>query len=720
VFTRVHESAGIGGLLNPQAAGCDTPAGMLRSVGCALRPRSVAVVGASSQEGRLGSSLAWSITEGGYAGELHLVGSSGGELYGHEILPSLSAIGSPVDLVLVAVRASICPQIVAEAGELGAGCAMVLANGFAEAGNTELSDELLASATASGIALIGPNTMGIFSAPASFNALEDSSIPAGRVALLAQSGAVAIAVYEALKVCDLGLAYCVSLGNQLMVKAADMLGYFAEDPDVDCVLVYLEGMAEPAEFLEAAGRLARQKPVAVLRGGVTAEGARAAASHTGAMATDDAVISAGLRAAGVIDARSMRELLLVTQAFNGQPLARGNRLGIVTDSGGYSVMGADAAARGGLSLEPHSAEVQSALREIVLPQAAVGNPVDFVGVNSLEVLPQTVEITIRSPEVDAAMYAGAFGGPEMAEHQPAWAEAMVAARDAAGKPFVMQSYFAHSGAESLAYLRAHRVPVVEQLEDAMAIFACQADWNAFHGQGRTGWVERKTAAGGRVGRTLREDAARAWLTARANIELPRALVVADEDEALAARAGLGASQLVMKVLSDTVSHKSDAGGVVVGIESAEDMSAAWKRIAAICEDHATEPAALVTPFVYPGVETLVGALKHSPLGPLVMVGAGGVYAEDIGDRAILFPPLQRSDIEDAIDGLGVLGSIVNSRRAAPAIKDHLIELVARVGELVLGSDDLLELDLNPVVLAASGPAILDVRVTLSEVSRCSV
>lgn len=705
--------------MNPQAAGCDTTAEMMRAVRCALRPRSVAIVGASDQQDRLGSSLAWCITEGGYAGELYLVGRSGGKLYGHEILPSLSAIGSPVDLVLVAVPASACPQIVAEAGELGAGCAMVLANGFAEAGNTELSDELLARATASEIPVIGPNTMGIFSAPARFNAFEDLTIPAGRVALLTQSGAVGIAGYEALKVCDLGLSYCVSLGNQLMVKAADMLGFFAEDPEVDCVLVYLEGMAEPAGFVDAAGRLARQKPVAVLRGGVTAAGARAAASHTGAMASDDAVISAGLRAAGVIDARSMRELILIAQAFSCRPLARGGRLGIVTDSGGYSTMGADAAERGGLSLEPHPAEIQAALREIVLPQAAVGNPVDFVGVNSLQVLPRTVEITLGSPDVDVAMYAGAFGGPEMLEHQLSWAKEMVAARDAVGKPLVMQSYFAHSGAEGLAYLRAHHVPVVEQLEDAVAILARQADWNAFRGQGRAGWVERTTAAGGRDGHTLREDAARAWFAARADIGLPQTLVVAGEDEAVAARAGLGAGQLVMKVLSDRVSHKSDAGGVVVGIESAEDMRAAWKQMAAICRDHGTEPAAIVTPFVYPGVEALVGALKNSPLGPLVMVGAGGVYAEDIGDRAILFPPFERAHIEEAIGRLGVLGSIVNSRRAAPVIKDHLIELVAKVGELVLGSDELLELDLNPVVLAASGPAILDVRVTLSEVTEPS-
>jgi acetate---CoA ligase (ADP-forming) len=688
---------------------------MMRALRSALRPRSVAVVGASSRGDRYGSGLAYSITKGGYAGELYLVGSSGGTYNGREILSSLSAIGAPVDLVLVAVRAEVCPDIVAEAGELGAGCAVILANGFAEAGNVELSDQLLERATAAGMTVIGPNTMGIFSAPVSLNAMGDE-IPSGRVAVVAQSGAVGMAVYEALRVGGQGLSCFVSLGNQLMVTAADVLGYLAEDPEVDSVLVYLEGMAKPAEFLDAAGRLAREKPVAVLRGGVTAAGARAAASHTGAMATDDAVISAGVRAAGVIDVRSMRELVLVAQAFNGQPLAQGKRLGIVTESGGYSTMGADAAVRGGLSLEPHSPEIQSALREIVLPQAAVGNPVDFVGVNSLEVLPRVIEICLQSPDLDAVVYPGAFGGPEYLEEQLSWAKQMVAARDAAGKPFVLQSYFPHSGAESLAYLRAHHVPVVEQLEDAVAILACQADWNAFRGQRRTGWVERTSAAGGRVGRTLREDAARAWFAARADIGLPPALVVASEVDALAARTGLGAGQLVMKVLSDLVSHKSDAGGVAVGIESAQDMRAAWKRMAAICEDHGTQPAALVTPFVYPGIEALVGAVKHSPLGPLVMVGAGGIYAEDIGDRAILFPPLQRADIEQAIDRLGVLGNIVNSRRAGPAIKEHLIELVARVGELVLSSDDLLELDLNPVVLAASGPSILDVRVTLSEVA----
>jgi acetyltransferase len=684
----------------------------------ALLPRSVAIVGASPNESRLGSKLVRSVTECGFGGELHLVGS-GGICYEREILPSLSAIGSPVDLVLVAVRNTACPEVVAEAGDLGAGCALILANGFAEAGNVALSQALLDRATESNITVIGPNTMGIFSAPARLNAMEDVTIPAGRVAVVSQSGNVGIAIYEALKAADLGLSCFVSLGNQLMVGASDVLRHLTEDSHTDSVLLYLEGMPDPAAFLDAAASLAREKPVAVLRGGVTAEGARAAASHTGALATDEVVISAALRESGVIDVRSVHELVLIAQSFSGPVRSRGRRVGIVADSGGFATLGADVAARAGLTVDPHSAEIQSALREIVVPQASVDNPVDLidgVSTDSPEIYQHAVEICIESENVDCVLLAGAYGGyevwggPQLVPYEVAAAKALVEARDVAGKPLVLQTIYARNQHEGFSYLREHHVPVVESLEDAVGILARQATWNEGGQPPRTSWAEREF--GTAQGRTLREDVGRAWFTERLDVELPPSQVVTSDDEAVQAQADLG-GQLVMKLLSHVVSHKTEVGGVVVGIETEDDMREAWARMARICRHLGEEPAALVTPFVYPGLEVLVGAIKSSPVGPIVLVGAGGIYTEDLADRTVLFPPFTRIDVEQAIDRLKVVGPALNSPRAVGAARDGLVDLAVKVGQLVVTSSDLIEMDLNPVVLGPNGASILDVRVAVS-------
>jgi acetyltransferase len=682
-----------------------------------LEPRSVAIVGVSEDAVKYGTRIARSTVEAGFEGDLFFVNPKPGEYMGHSFVPSLSSIGGPVDVVVVSVPSDLCPGVVQEAGELGCGSAVVVANGFAEIGRVELQEELVASAAAADIPLVGPNCMGLFSAPGQFNAMGDASIPGGRIAVVAQSGNVGIAIYHAAKTRGLGLSYFISLGNQADVAFEDVLAYLAEDEHSDVVLLYVEGFQDVGRFLEAASELARHRPVAVLRGGRSAAGARSAASHTGSMSGDDAVTAAAVRRAGLVEVETPNDLLLAAMALGSVTPMRGRSVSVVADSGGYATLGADAAARAGLSVDVHPEGLQARLREFLLPRASVTNPVDMIG--GPDIVPDISQVTVGmcldDPAIDAAALVGAyggygdFGGSVLSEYERVAADDLVAVRDRTGKPLVVQSIYAGSGHPGIGILRSAGIPVVEHLDEAMRILSMHADVHASRGLSSRRWVAPPPPQS--EPRTLREDLSREWLESRLGYPLAGWQVVNDAEAALAAVAALP-GPAVLKVLADSASHKTEVGGVILNVRTPEEVRAAWERIETICDDAGEPPAALVTEYATGSAEAMLGVLRHPELGPIVLVGTGGVFAESILDRALLFPPFGPDEVAEAVQGLS-LGRVLASHRASPAMSEGLTRLAVAIGDLAAAEDSLLELDLNPVLLSKLGATVLDVRVVIA-------
>jgi acetyltransferase len=682
-----------------------------------LEPRSVAIVGVSEDAQKYGTRLARSTVEAGFQGDLFFVNPKPGEYMGHSFIPSLSSIGAPVDVVVVSVPSDLCPGVVQEAGELGCGTAVVVANGFAEIGRSELQDELVASAAAADIPLVGPNCMGLFSAPGQFNAMGDATIPAGRIAVVAQSGNVGIAIYHAAKTRDLGLSYFISLGNQADVAFEDVLAYLAEDEHSDVVLLYIEGFSDIGRFLDAASELAQHRPVAVLRGGRSPAGARSAASHTGSMAGDDAITAAALRRAGLVEVDSPNDLLLAAMALGSRTPMRGRSVSVVADSGGYATLGADAATRAGLSVDVHPDRIQSHLRDILLPRASVTNPVDMIGGVDIaeDILQATVGACIEDQGVDGVALVGAlagyedWGGELLSERECAAAAALIELRDRTGKPLVVQTIYAGSGRRQIGILRSGGVPVVEHLDEAMQILSMQAAVQEHQGIAPRDWGAAPAPAG--EPRTLREDRSREWLESRLGYPLGGWQVVNDADAAVAAVEALP-GPAVLKVLADSASHKTDVGGVILNVRTADEVRVAWDRIAAICDDAGEPPTALVTEFATGSAEAMLGVLRHPELGPIVLVGTGGVFAESILDRALLFPPFGPDEVTEAVRGLS-LGRVLASPRANAGMSDGLRRLAVAIGDLAAADDSLMELDLNPVLLSGAGANVLDVRVVVA-------
>jgi acetyltransferase len=678
------------------------------------------VVGVSEDPLKYGSRLARSVVETGYRGDLYFVNQKAGTYLGHKFVSSLADAG-PVDLVVVSVPNVYCADVIDQAGSLGCGAAVVVANGFAEIGRRDLQDDVASMARKWNLPLVGPNCMGLYAGPALLNAMGDSTIPPGRVAVVAQSGNVGIAIYQAAKSTGVGLSYFVSLGNQVDVAFDEVLDYLRTDESTDVVLLYIEGIRGLGRFLETAAVLADTKPVVALRGGRTAAGARSALSHTGSLAGDEVVIGSALRRAGIIEVDSPNQLLACAMALADPTPMRGRRVSVVADSGGYATLGADAAARAGLDVSAHSAQLQQRLRTVVPQQASIVNPVDLIGGPEIrpDIFQRAVEACLRDPAIDAAVLVGAyggygdFGGPVLTEREVVAGGELVALRDQLGKPLVVQSIYANVEHAGIDALRRGGVPVVEDLGDAMNLLALKADRSKQAARPRHEWTPAAAmSAPIPSGVVLTEDDGRRWFEAHVPGYLGEWRVVESEDEALAAAAEFG-HPVVMKVRSTAASHKSDVGGVILNLRTDHEVRTAWGRLAEISAELGTPPAALVTTFETGRYEALVGSIRHPELGAVIAIGSGGLFAESLVDREILFPPLVADDVSQALQRL-TLGRVLASSRATPQMRQRFVELVIRVGDLVIGAPEVVELDLNPVLLSGTGAVVLDVRVVVSE------
>lgn len=681
----------------------------------ALHPRSVAIVGVSENDQKYASRLARTIVEGGFDGELHFVNPNPGSYLGHEFVPALSSIPGPVDLTIVSVPASKCAGVVEEVGAVGCPTAVVVTNGFAETGNSNLQTQLVDAGRQHGVRIIGPNCLGVFSAPARLNALGDSTIPSGRLAIVTQSGNIGVALAHGAKSMGLGVSYFLSVGNQVDVGFDDFLEFLEDDEHSDAVLVYAEGFKDAAGFLRAAARLADRKPVGILRGGRSEAGARSAASHTASMSPEDALITAALRQIGVADVRSPSDLLHFAGAFaDNLSLSRTN-ISIIADGGGSATLAADAASQLGLNVRRHPDPLAAKLQEMLGPRAAVGNPVDMTGGFDLgpRVVQDTVEACLADPSTDAVALVGAYGGYGdydnsglLASYEMAAADDLVRLRDQYAKPVIVQSIYAGREHEGIQKLRRSGIAVVEELSATMTILARKA---ARRGGSSSAWL-----SGGKVsgeGQVLREDQARAWLASHSDVSVPSFSVVTTEDSAVDAVLALG-GPAVMKILSDGANHKSDSGGVLLNLNGEVEARAAWRKIAALSQELGDAPRALVTRYVPGSLEALVGMFRHDALGPVVLVGTGGVFAESILDRGFLFPPFTRDDVDRTLNELAI-GRALLSPRARGSMRESLVELVSAIGEVAVKVDELVELDLNPVSMSSAGAVVLDVRAVIS-------
>ena len=676
-------------------------------------PAGVAVIGASKRRGSIGGELFRNILAADFAGAAYPVNRTGEAVAGVRAYGTIEEIPDPVDLAVICVPGGSVLESAEEALRKGVPALCVISAGFAEVGSegAERQDRLLALVRAHGARLVGPNCLGIAVPALGLNAtFAPRALPPGRIAFSSQSGALGLALLEKASERGLGFSAFVSIGNKADVSSNDLLEWWEEDEGTDVVLLYLESFGNPQKFARVAGRLARRKPILALKAGTSRAGARAASSHTAALAGSDAAVEALFRSAGVLRARTLEELVDVATLLSSQPLPRGRRVAVLTNAGGLGILCADACDAAGLELPELAGETRQALAAVLPSEASLANPVDLLGSATGATYAQVLPPILRDPGIDAVI--ALFVPPVIAgadEVAAAMRDALT--RERSEKPVLAVVVSADGTPETL---REAGSPVAtfaypESAARALGLAAGRAEWL----RRPTGTVptvdgiDRETArqlvdtaltASGDV--WLDAAAARALLTAY-GVPLVPEQAAADAAEAVAAARALG-RPVVLKTAVPGV-HKTESGGVALNLDTDDEIRAAADRIGG---------PLLVQPMVGGGTELLAGIVQDPVFGPLVAFGPGGVLAELIGGAGFRIAPLTDRDADELVQS-GKAGQLVRGFRGAAAADAHaLVMLVHRLSRLAVDLPEVVELDLNPVIALPSGCVAVDARIRL--------
>ena len=710
-----------------------------------LYPDSIAIIGASKDHTKRGFRAIQKLLEDRYPGAIYPVNPKEKEILGLACYPSVADIPGSVDLALICTSAKTLPDIIAQCGKKHVKGAVVLAGGFAEAGEegARLQERMVAAARSAGVRIIGPNTSGVFNTHKACNIVGFSNLRKGGIGLLSQSGNMALSlVTEAEANGYIGLSTYVGIGNESDIQFHEYLDYFAEDENTKVLIAYVEGMRDGRAFLAALRRISSKKPVVIYKSGRTSAGRSSAKSHTGALAGDYAVSEGVLRQAGAILARKSDEILSIAEALSLLAPLASRRVAVLADGGGHATIAADTLIEHGLTLAHLRDETRRRLRAILPPAAALDNPVDVAGGTDSNpaVFADCTGILLEDANVDGLLITGLYGGYGVRFSSTLTAIEMETSQRIAqlyrrhGKAILVHSLYGSLYADlrpaPLTAMRTAGIPVYDSLELAVRCVQALADFGearrraalpAIRQHVRQPELERIIATCRREDRTVvLETEARAALAA-AGIAMAPALLAHAPDEAAAAFVALGRQPVALKVVSRDIIHKSDAGGVRLSLADEEGARDAYSAVLADVRRHVDNPriaGVLVTPMAPPGgVEVIIGVVHDSTYGPVMMFGLGGILVEVLKDVVFRSLPLGPEDIRSMLEDIRAK-DILNGVRGAPATdKESLVRLMLAVSELCSAFPEIAELDLNPVRAYPSGVRILDARFLLASSPR---
>ncbi|HTW10461.1 MAG TPA: GNAT family N-acetyltransferase [Acidimicrobiales bacterium] len=721
-----------------------------RSMQRLLRPRSVAVIGASRTPGTVGHELVRNLVTGNFQGPVYPVNPTADHIASLPCFPDISAIPGEVDLAVVAVPASSVADVVEACGRKGVGGLVVVSSHFAEDGadGAALEREVARLAHSYGMRMVGPNCFGVLNTDPgiSMNATFAKDTPtAGGLGFASQSGGLGIAILAEAKRRGIGLSSFVSMGNKADVSGNDLLSWWSEDEATKVGLLYLESFGNPRKFSRLARQLSRSKPVIAVKSGRTAVGRRAASSHTAALASSDQAVAALFHQTGVIRVDTIEELFDVAQVVGSQPLGRGLRVAVLSNVGGPAVLAVDACESNGLQVPEFSADLQARIAALCPRNGGVTNPIDLGAEANAQMYERVLALLLASSEVDAV--AVNFTPPLVNRRTDEVAAAIVAAADAAGrqsegsgagdgpasKPVVASLLGADESGHAI--LRAARQPIPAYTYPETAVRALA------HGLRYAAWRARPVAEVPQLGSIDVNEARRrlpheqvdgadaglvaGWVTGSAamdalaafGIPVVRTVEVHSADEAAKWAEELG-TPVALKVLGPV--HKSEGGGVRLGLAGPEAVAGAYGDMSRAFGEDMT--GALLQPMVAAGgVETIVGAVQDAVFGPLVVFGLGGTAVELLGDHASRLAPLTEADAREMVTGLRG-SALLTGFRGRPAVDlDALVQVLHRVSRLAEDMPEIAELDCNPLIVTPEGALVVDARLRVDpEAARSSL
>jgi acetate---CoA ligase (ADP-forming) len=701
-------------VLQATAAGRRSQIAAAASLRPFFEPRCIAVIGANKEPGRIGSEIFRNIRESGFTGTLVPVHPTAENIGGIRAYPAVTDIPGDVDLAVIVVPAVRVPRVVDDCLAKGVKAIVVISAGFAEAGRDgqALQTELVEKIRAAGVRMIGPNCMGIVNTDPAFrvNATFSPVYPReGRIAFSTQSGALGLAILDYVKRLNIGISSFASIGNKADVSGNDLIQYWADDPRTDVILLYAESFGNPRKFAEIARRVGRTKPIVAVKAGRSEAGARAASSHTGARATSEVLVETMLREAGVIRTRTLEELFDVAAVLASQPVPAGRRVALVTNAGGPAILAADACEAQGLAVPVLSESTQRALRSFLPPAASVGNPVDMIASATPVQYRRAIEVVAADPGVDSVI---AIFIPPLVTEPDAVAAAIRGAAAQTSKP-VLATFLGTQGlAPQLAPVPSFAFP--ESAAIALAHVTRYGEWLRQPVQAPDVLPDDLRTPVRSIVERLRAEG-KSWLSPleceslleAAGVPALQSRVARTEDEAVAAARAAG-FPAVLKAIGTDILHKTDVGGVRLGLASDDAVRKAFAALSARLGDRLE--AVLVQPMVSGGVEMVIGGLNDAAFGPMVMCGTGGVLVDVLDDTAFGMCPLGKAGARALVERIKGRLRLRGYRGAPAADEPAFIQLLTRVSQLLHACPEIHEMDLNPVMVLPAGAIVVDVRI----------
>ncbi|MDZ4164463.1 MAG: acetate--CoA ligase family protein [Smithellaceae bacterium] len=707
----------------------------MESLSRLFNPASVAVIGASEVPGKAAERRTRSLIQGGYRGKIFLVNPKRDTLFGRKAYPSILDIGEEVDLVMVVVAPKLISQAVADSVKMQAKGIVIITAGLGETGEEgkRIEAEILRTATAGGAKIIGPNCSGLFSAAGDMNLLGVPPIQKGPLAVIAQSGNIIDSITHYAQMRGVGLSHIISAGNAIGVQFHEYIDYLGQDEGTKAILVYMEGIREGGEIVRVAREVSQRKPIVILKVGRSKAGARAAASHTGSLAADDAVVEASFRQAGIVRVANVDEMFDVAMAFANMPLPKGNRVAIVSEGGGDNSVAADNAEHFGLEVPILPPATQERIRPFLLAGMPASNPIDYGGTaeENPDMINKVVEVLMEEETIDSVYVTGFFGGfkeiiaPHVGELEEKTSRELVRLMRQYGKPIAVHTSFAQASFRSMEILSESGVLLTPSSERAAQCLACMARFSTR----RTKLALARTlptlpadraAAGAlidavkRAGRkNLLETEARELLSLY-GIPLPPAKLAKTPEEAAVAAASVG-FPVALKVVSPEIIHKSDAGGILLNLADEKAVREGFAAVVANAGKVSLPEkvlGVLVAPMAPTGQECIIGMIRNPQFGAVLMFGLGGIFVEILKDVSFRVIPPTDLDLEEMVHEIQGYPLLAGVRGQKPKDTGILKEILRRVAQLATDHPEIQEVDINPVIVHEQGASVVDARVIL--------
>ncbi|MBN2027795.1 MAG: acetate--CoA ligase family protein [Actinobacteria bacterium] len=692
-----------------------------------FRPSALAVIGASEKQGKVGRVVLENILASGYKGTVFPVNPSYAEVFSLPCFPSVSELPEAPELAIVIIPAAAVQGVVEECGARGVKAAVIISAGFKESGREgyRREMELRQVAEGLGIEVLGPNCLGIADTSTPLNATFATKAPLpGKVAFMSQSGALCTAVLGWSEENHLGFSRFISLGNKMDLNESDLLVALEQDANTSVIAAYLEGVADGERFLDVTARVSRAKPVIIFKAGVTQAGAKAVSSHTGSLAGSENAYIAAFHKCGALRADTVEGLFMLAQGFSSQPPPSGPRVCVVTNAGGPGIITSDALERAGLSLASLSEETAKKLREGLPEAASVYNPVDVLGDASAERYRLAIEHALADRGVDSMIV---ILTPQAMTKASDTARAVAECAGGASKTVFAVFMGGQEVKEAEDILREAGIPNFSFPEEAVSTLRVMKSYTDFLSRPRQTWVRFDVDKGkvrdvfARVREQQRNELveveAREILEAY-GLPVARTLMATNLEECIKAGREIG-YPVVIKIASPQILHKTDVGGVVVGIENTDKLISAYEQVTANARKffpRADIWGVLVQEMLPPSRELILGMNRDSQFGPLLMTGLGGVYVEVLKDVSFRLAPVSEEDVMDMLRELKSYWLLRGTRGEAPADIDAVIESVLRISQLVTDFPEINELDINPLRVLEDGDGCLaaDARIVLEE------